>query len=420
MISIKNFQTLMLTSLLNESLSKSEYYASLLSNLNLTKDKINRDPLMILSLLPFMTKEILRKNIKLIEINDRKSVAKNFTSGTSGTPFVSHYDEESIAISFALLDRFYFNCGLPKKFKSIRFSGRIMFSSNSISPPFWLHNYFNDQLFMSTYHLLDVNIPYYISKINDFKPELIDGYPSAIYVISKYLNLNKIALDFTPIAICTTAETLYDYQRTEITQAFGCKVFNQYASSEGGAFITECKFGRLHLNTDSGYFEFFNKKGDIAKVGDYAEMIITSFRTLKTPLIRYKTGDWVRLPDKENDKCECGCLMPTVDKIIGREDDMLYTLERGYVGRMDPAYKGVNGIEKSQIIQISPNELIVKQVVSNSYSKKDEKNLLANLKDRLGNNINIKIEYLDTIPLGPNGKFDAVKRMFDLNEQNLS
>jgi phenylacetate-CoA ligase len=381
---------------------------------------IEEDAINVLKSLPIMTKEILRKDIEIIEIESRKSVGKNFTSGTSGTPFVSHYDEESLGISFALLDRFYYNCGLPKKFKSVRFSGRIMFSNNHTSPPFWLHNYHSNQLFMSTYHLLDKNMSHYISKLIEFKADLIDGYPSAIYVIAKYINVNKISLDYTPIAICTTAETLYDYQRAEITQAFGCKVFNQYASSEGGAFITECNYGRLHINTDSGYFEFFNKSGSVAKAGEYAEMIITSFRTLKTPLIRYKTGDWVKLPDVPNEECECGCKMPFVDKIIGREDDLLYTEERGYVGRMDPAYKGVNGIEKSQLIQISLDKLLVKQVVNKSYSIKDEENLLKNLRDRLGSNISIEIEYLDTLPLGPNGKFDAVKRLFDLDLLNLS
>ena len=61
------------------------------------------------------------------------------------------------------------------------------------------------------------------------------------------------------IAITTTAETLYDYQRSIIQEFFQCKVYNQYASSEGSPFITECKSGSLHVNMDSGIFEFLNK-----------------------------------------------------------------------------------------------------------------------------------------------------------------
>ena len=44
--------------------------------------------------------------------------------------------------------------------------------------------------------LKELYIPSYIKKIKSFKPELIDGYPSAIYVIAKYINTNNINLNF--------------------------------------------------------------------------------------------------------------------------------------------------------------------------------------------------------------------------------
>ena len=267
---------------------------------------------------------------------------------------------------------------------------------------------------MSTYHLSDKNFIHYVNKIKKYKPELLDGYPSAIYLIARYINKNSIKLDFKPKAIAVTAETLYDYQRLEIEKAFNCKVYNQYASSEGSPFITECIKGNLHLNTDSGVFEFINMKGEMAMPGDIAQLVVTSFRNLKTPLIRYNIEDTILLP-KKIINCSCGCNMPIIEKIIGREDDILWTKEKGYVGRMDTAYKGLIGITKSQIIQTSPTNIVVNNIVDDNYSKVVEKNLIHNLKERLGHNINYKINIVKTIPLGANGKFDAVKREFKID-----
>ena len=42
------------------------------------------------------------------------------------------------------------------------------------------------------------------------------------------------------------------------------------------------------------------------------------------------------------------------------------------------------------------------------------RHFIKNLKDRLGESVNLKFEYVDVIPLGKNGKFEAVKRKFKL------
>jgi phenylacetate-CoA ligase len=253
---------------------------------------------------------------------------------------------------------------------------------------------------------------HYIDKLNQFKPNFLDGYPSAFYIIATYAIKNDLKINFKPIAITTTAETLYDYQREVIEKVFNCPVYNQYASSEGSPFITECKSGKLHVNIDSGIFEFLNSNDENAKPGEIARMVVTSFTNLKTPLIRYDILDSVLVGD--NLSCDCGCKMPIIEKIIGREDDLLWTKEKGYIGRMDTAYKGLEGILQSQIIQINPNDFVINIIIDQSYTKEIEEKFIKNLKDRIGEKVNIKFKYVDAIPLGKNGKFEAVKRKFKL------
>ena len=385
-----------------------------MKDLGITLSDIKAHPMEVLKKMPVLEKMDRTQHVDAIVNTKRETDVVGHTSGTTGTPTIDYIDRESINISFAIWKRFHTTIGVSPQSKQVRFSGRFIVEAKTTKPPFWVYNYFEKQLFMSTYHLTYANLSAYVNKLKSFKPELMDGYPSAMYIISKYINDQKIILNFSPKAIVVTAETLYDYQRYEIENAFNCPVYNQYASHEGSPFITECVKGHLHLNTDSGVFEFINLKGNKAKPGEIAKLIVTSFINYKTPLIRYSIEDMVIL-SKADAVCNCGCHMPIVEKIIGREDDLLWTEEKGYVVRLSTAFKGIDGIMKGQVIQESPQLIAINLVINSSFTKIMEALLLKKMKDRLGENISYQIHIMDDIPLGPNGKFDSVKRNFKLD-----
>jgi len=408
---VKNYQKEALKQLLLDGYTHTVWYRKIMDDLGINPEQINADPYEVLSKMPILEKKDRKNNTESIINTDpkRKLVGVGHTSGTTGSPTVTHIDLETVNRSFALWKRFHHTIGLDIIERQVRLSGRFVVHPDRKKPPFWVYNKAENQLIMSTYNLVDKNLPHYIDKLNKFKPTLIDGFPTLVTVLSKYINQNNIALTFTPKAICVTAETLYDFQRIEIEKAFKCKVYNQYASSEGSPFITECKAGNLHVNIDSGYFEFLNAKGEAAKPNEVANMVVTSFRNLKTPLIRYNIGDTVIL--SENQQCTCGCAMPIIKKISGREDDILWTEERGYV-TIDIYHEGLEDIIKSELIQYSPDKMVLNLIVNGEYTKTMDTILLNHLKERLGKNVNYTINIVDDIPLSANGKFVAVKRKF--------
>lgn len=413
---ILDFQKQELIRLLKECFEYVPYYKHNFEEKGITKSMIDESPYEVLNSLDLLSK-IDRKNCvgKLVNNNPKRSIKEiGFTSGTSGSPTKNFVDSETLARDFALWSRFHNSIGISnRKKKSVRFSGRLIVNSTQTKPPFWILNHIENQLFMSSYHLKDENIVSYIKKINSFEPQLLDGYPSTFYILAKYINNNNLKITFVPDAITTTAESLYDYQKLEIEKAFNCKVYNQYASSEGSPFITTCVEGNLHINEDSGIFEFLNNDNKPANPGEIAKMVVTSLRNFKTPLLRYDILDTVLLGNKDT-SCPCNCDMPIIEKIIGREDDILWTKEKGYVGRMDTAYKGLDGFVTSQIIQNSQTEFVINNVVDDKFTKAIEKQFISNLKERLGYNISINMNYVDEIPLGANGKFDAVQRNFEI------
>ncbi|MCY1690886.1 hypothetical protein OVA29_09590 [Exiguobacterium sp. SL14] len=78
-----------------------------------------------------------------------------------------------------------------------------------------------------------------------------------------------------------------------IEDVFHGPVFDQYASSEGAPIVSECRFGQKHLHHEMGIIEL-----DVD-----GEILVTSFDTHGTPLIRYRVGDRMTLSQRT---CSCG------------------------------------------------------------------------------------------------------------------
>lgn len=413
---IKAYQREKLLNLCKEAYQYSPYYRAKFDSIEVNQEDINKQDIWeIFEKLPLLEKSNLMNNIRdIVSTNpDRPTSGVTYTSGTTGMPLSIEYDDESRQITFSEWRRYFDWLKLPESFRSVRFSGRIIIEPNRRKPPFWVQNYVDDQLFMSAYHLEENNMQYYIDKMNRFKPEFIDGYPSAIVTVANYILSKNIKLTFSPIAISTTAETLLIHQRELIEKAFHSKVYNQYASSEGAPWIVECNEGNYHFWIDTGVFEFINAETTDQNT-EIAELVVTSFRSLKTPLLRYRIGDYIECYT-DQPVCPCGSSYPIIKEIVGRQDDILYSREKGSVGRLDPAYKGLYGIKKSKIIQVSLDETRVLVVPDKTYDESVQSQLVQNLHDRLGQEMDISVDLVEDIPLGENGKFKSVERLFSVD-----
>ena len=116
----------------------------------------------------------------------------------------------------------------------------------------------------------------------------------------------------------------------------------------------------------------------------------------------------MKISDK---KCGCGNNNPIIEKIEGRINDFIYSKERGKInlGNISNCVKYVKGIIKFQIIQNEIDKIVIKIIIdSNIYSNDDEKLFLKELRDRLGEVVNINFTYVDEIPREKSGKYRIV------------
>lgn len=360
--------------------------------------------------IPLLPKQDLRAHTGLFYTQKiRPHMIDVHTSGTTGSPLTVYFLPEDIGRRYAFLERCRRWAGVAIGQRRASFTGQSIISKRQSRPPFWRYNQPGRQWLFSSYHLSPNYLPAYINALAQIQPEIIDGYPSAIHVVADQILRRGDVGRVTPKAIITSAETVLPHQRQAIETAFQAKLYNQYASSEGAPFASECKLGRLHVHPDSGIFEILGPDGAPVPPGQPGQMVVTSFTTRLTPLLRYAIGD-VAVPEDESLRCACGLPFPLLQDITGRVDDILRTPDRGFVGRLDTVFKKLpNSIIEAQIVQTTPQEIVLRLVPDPARYRPEHANLvLAEMRKRLGQVIDIRVEQVEHIPRSANGKMRPV------------
>jgi len=101
--------------------------------------------------------------------------------------------------------------------------------------------------------------------------------------------------------------------------------------------------------------------------------------------------------------------MPIIEEIIGRQDEVVITKD----GRRVPmlsynVFKYTESVSESRIIQESVNEFVLQIVPDDGYTDEQAHIAIKKLKDRVGEDITVKVQVLDSIPRTEAGKYRAV------------
>jgi len=354
---------------------------------------------------PIIDKDIVIKNYKSI-ISQRPFIYLK-SSGTTGQPIRVPYSRSCYQKEYAFW-WYHRSFGKIKMGDRVAtFAGHKVAEINRNRPPFWVYNPVDNQMIFSSYHMSFVNMKYYVAQLNKFKPHLIHGYPSSIYLIAYYILDNNIRLSFRPKMIIAASETTLAWQRKVIEDAFKCKLFIWYGNTEGCGHITECEYGTLHIQSLHSYVRIIKNDGKEAREGEGGRIVATNFNNYCFPLINYDTKDIVVL--SRNKVCKCGRGGRIVDRIEGRIEDYIVTPDNRLVGRLDHLFKNAKFVKNAQLEQYNKNQLIIRIEKEKGYDSEIEKSILKEARMRLGDKIEIVFDYAE-IDKDKNGKFRFIKQ----------
>lgn len=356
---------------------------------------------------PIITKETLRNNIKDFYTIDKSDAIVSKTGGTTGKSLTVLYTKEDVQKRYSFLDHFRKRAGYELGKKTAWFSGKAILNDRDMkNNVFWKTDNYYKVRYYSTFHMKNEFMKFYIENLNKYKPEYLVGFPSSMVDIARFGLYNGLSFEHDSIkAIFPTAETVTQEVRNDLEKFFKAKVYDQYASSEGAPFIFECSEGNLHLELRSGIFEVLDENNNPAMEGN---LILTSFTTYGTPLIRYNIGDRLL---KSNRTCICGNNNPLVERIMGRIDDFIYSPQNGKInlGNVSNTLKNTKGIKRFQVVQEELNAIkILLEIDERHYTETVKATFLKNWRDRVGPNMNITLTNVENIPVAKSGKFRIV------------
>ena len=347
--------------------------------------------------LPVLEKEALRAHAGEVYTLPLSEAVEGHTGGTTGKSLVVAFTRDDFQRRMAELDHFKAVHGARHGMRRATFSGKHILGGEARGGVFWRTNWVLRQRFYSTFHMAPANLPAYVADLERYRPQILDGFVSCLADVCAHVVARGRPLSFRPVAVFPTSEPLYPHQRELMRRVFGVEPRDQYASSEGAPFVTECPRGRLHYLLHTGVIE----------TDGSGESLVTSFTTHGTPLIRYRIGDRIALDP--GGVCGCGWDTPLVRGIEGRSIDFLYTPERGriYSPNMANTVKNLpNAVVQAQFVQDAPDRVRVRLVVDPArfVPEAHAEVVRREVRDRLGERVQVEVEVVPAIEREASGK----------------
>jgi putative adenylate-forming enzyme len=168
-----------------------------------------------------------------------------------------------------------------------------------------------------------------IRTFNDMKANILMAPPSLLRQLLPVCDKLKTP----PRRVITYAEVLEIEEKTRISKAFAAPVVEIYQASEG-QIGSPCRCGNLHINEDLVYVELFEQDGitRVTEPGQRGRVVLTNLVNTVQPLLRYEMNDIIEL----GSDCPCGSRFRVINRIIGRNDDVLHLMTRK--GTLRPVY----------------------------------------------------------------------------------
>lgn len=381
------FQTRALRKLIWHLACSSPYYQQVFSRLNINPLSINT--LADLNQIPFTTKQDLQQHNDAFRCVPRTRIIDYVcTSGTLGKPVtfgLTERDLQRLAHNEATAlemtgggphETYLLTTTLDKRFMAglAYFLGARQLGAGIIR---------------SGVGIIDMQWEY----IQTLRPTALIGVPSFMVKLLEYAEKHGINPKRSSIQklICIgesvrNADFSLNNLGQRLYEKWGLPLFSTYASTEMGAAFTECEAGcGGHHNPELLVIDVIDSQGQSVAEGGVGELVVTTLGVEGMPLLRFRTGDLVRL---HREPCRCGRTSARISPVVGRCQQMIKF--KGTTLYPQTIYDALNQLEdvRNYIVEVSSttlntDELLVRVGIDGALSDTFAERVRQQLKSKL-------------------------------------
>jgi phenylacetate-CoA ligase len=266
--------------------------------------------------MPILERETLRRPSQDLVCETKGPGFWVQTGGSTGMPTPVYKDRS--AHGWALATQYYHRQRLGMDIfspmgmlwgHSVSFAPGVIGCLERIALP--LEDRLRNRLRLSVYDLSPDSLERYLERLRDFKPVLLYGYATALYLMAEVAERTGGAWPELK-AIVSTSEVLPDVLRDRIGAVFGVMPCEEYGAIECGDMATSLPGGKLEIEEHNVFLETLPNG-----TGSY-DILATSLWNASMPLLRYRIGDCCEQPI---DDAPAG--YRKLGRVIGRANDNL-------------------------------------------------------------------------------------------------
>ena len=211
-------------------------------------------------------------------------------------------------------------------------------------------------------------------------------------------------------------------QRERIELAFRTRAYSWYGHSERVVLAGECeKNSTYHHFPDYGILEIIDDHGNSCDMdGMRGEIVGTGLYNRCMPLIRYRTGDYAT---RLKSGCPCGRFWDRFTDVEGHRKQDSVIGKNGT--RISMAALNMHGplferIRRFQYYQDTAGICVLKVMSAPGFAERDRVAIETAYKDKVGEEVDFKIQVVDDIPLTGRGKLKMLDSRIDTQKEKFT
>ena len=159
----------------------------------------------------------------------------------------------------------------------------------------------------------------------------------------------------------------------------------------------------MHITAEDIIFEIIGENGTPQPPGVAGEIVVTHLATGDFPFIRYRTGD-IGVLDSE--PCSCGRGLPLLKEIQGRSTDFIVAADGTVIHGLALIYilRDLPQVQSFKIIQETRQLTRVLVITTAGAEEEIRPKIVHGFRKRLGDTVEICIEFVKEIPPEKSGK----------------
>jgi phenylacetate-CoA ligase len=257
---------------------------------------------------------------------------------------------------------------------------------------------------------LSLNVGTAIPDIADWmvrnQPDYLLTMPNIVKRLAPWCLENKVVFPGLK-EVSVIGEMCGNLLRQLSMEAWQVPLHDVYSGREVGYMALQCPANdHYHVQSEGLFLEVLDDDDQPCKPGQTGRVVVTTLRNFAMPLIRYEIGDYAEV----GEPCNCGRGLPVINKILGREQDILVlpdgTQTWTLLGSPDVRdFMKMAPIQQYQFAHTAAEQIEVRLIVARPLTSDEEANIMSWVKKKFTWPFKVSFSYPSELPLTKAGKF---------------